>query len=106
MRSLLFYRPIVKFACMGGQNLSPESEFAGQRAVADEVLAWYRQYVELLRRLRSGRTPTICGGFLWPGWCIRGSATRWWSLPRAGYSGPTEVSGPIRNGEFLERRFT
>eukprot|EP00966_Prymnesium_polylepis_P178730 4138839-Prymnesium_polylepis.1 len=64
MRGLLFYRPIVKFACMGGQHLSPEAEFAGQRAVADEVLAWYRQYVvELLRRLRSGRTPTSVVGF-------------------------------------------
>ena len=63
LRNLCFYRPIVGFACMGGSNLALESDFARQRKVSDEVLAWYRQYVELLRRLRSGRTPTAVVGY-------------------------------------------
>ena len=63
LRDLCFYRPIVGFACMGGSNLASESDFVKQRKVADEVLAWYRQYVELLRRLRSGRTPTAVVGY-------------------------------------------
>eukprot|EP00966_Prymnesium_polylepis_P205680 4766122-Prymnesium_polylepis.1 len=46
-----------------GQNLAPESMFVRQQEKAAEVLAWYRQYVELLRRLRSGRTPSAVVGF-------------------------------------------
>ena len=52
--------------CGGGQNLARDAEFDAQRARAEEVLDWYRQYVQLFRRLRSGVTPTIvddfCGG--------------------------------------------
>eukprot|EP00966_Prymnesium_polylepis_P323009 7379234-Prymnesium_polylepis.1 len=48
---------------MGGSNLAPESEFAKQRKVSDEVLAWYRQYVELLRRPHAHSR----GGLLWAG---------------------------------------
>ena len=63
MKGLLFYRPVTRFACMDGQNLAPESMFVQQQEKAAEVLAWYRQYVELLRRLRSGRTPSAVVGF-------------------------------------------
>ena len=63
MKGLLFYRPVTRFACMDGQNLAPEGMFVQQQEKAAEVLAWYRQYVELLRRLRSGRTPSAVVGF-------------------------------------------
>eukprot|EP00966_Prymnesium_polylepis_P286924 6627362-Prymnesium_polylepis.1 len=90
MRGLLFYRPIVKFTCMGGQNLSPESEFAGQRAVADRDAGVVPPVRRAAAAFAVWPDAYICCGFLWPGWCIRGGATRWWSLPRAGYSGPAE----------------
>ncbi len=52
--------------CDGGRRLATEADFASQRARAEQVLDWYRQYVQLLRRLMSGETPTVlqlfCGG--------------------------------------------
>ena len=52
--------------CGDGANLASEEEFAEQRERAEQVLDWYRQYVQLLRRLQSGVTPTVvddfCGG--------------------------------------------
>jgi hypothetical protein len=52
--------------CRGGANLAMEAEFAAQRGRAERVLDWYRQYVQVLRRLQSGVTPTVvdafCGG--------------------------------------------
>ena len=54
------------YRCGGGANLASEAEFAAQRERAERVLDWYRQYVQLLRRLMSGATPTVvdafCGG--------------------------------------------
>ena len=44
-------------------ELASESEFAEQRARAERVLDWYRQYVQLLRRLQSGATPTAIDDF-------------------------------------------
>ena len=63
MGHLAWWRPVTYFACLGGTNLAPEAHFESQRARAAEVLAWQRNYVELLRRLRSGRTPTAVVGF-------------------------------------------
>ena len=63
MKGMLFYRPVTRFACMDGQNLAPEGMFVQQQEKAAKVLAWYRQYVELLRLLRSGRTPSAVVGF-------------------------------------------
>ena len=54
--------------CRRGEavRLAAEANFTEQRSRAAEVLDWYRQFVELLRRLQSGVTPTIlqdyCGG--------------------------------------------
>merc|ERR1712091_466954 len=67
MRGLM---PVLRLTrshrCGGGANLASEDEFAAQRARAERVLDWYRQYVQLLRRLQSGVTPTVvddfCGG--------------------------------------------
>ena len=42
------------FRCGGGANLASEAEFVEQRERAARVLDWYRQYVQLLRRLQSG----------------------------------------------------
>ena len=49
--------------CGGGANLASEAEFVAQRERAERVLDWYRQYVQVLRRLQSGVTPTIVDGF-------------------------------------------
>ena len=56
-------RPPVIFGCRGGRNNAPESRFEEQRALARRATAWYQNYVALLRRLRSGRTPTAVVGF-------------------------------------------
>ena len=54
------------YRCGGGANLASDAEFAAQRERAEHVLDWYRQYVQLLRRLQSGTVPTVvdafCGG--------------------------------------------
>ena len=60
---LAVYRPPTIFACKGGRELAPESRFAEQRTLARQATAWYQNYVALLRRLRSGRTPTAVVGF-------------------------------------------
>ena len=52
MRGLLpVLRPVHRARCQGGLNLASSEEFADQTRRADRVLAWYRQYVELLRKL-------------------------------------------------------
>ena len=45
--------------CGGGANLAEEAEFEAQRERAERVLDWYRQYVQLLRRLLSGTAPAV-----------------------------------------------
>jgi hypothetical protein len=54
------------YRCGGGKNLASDEQFEEQRERAERVLDWYRQYVQLLRRLQSGVTPTVvdvfCGG--------------------------------------------
>ena len=45
--------------CRGGKALAAEQEFAEQRKRAESVLAWYDQYVALLRRLEDGQTPSV-----------------------------------------------
>ena len=58
-------RPRPGQACDGGRNLVSRQERAAQAARAAQVLEWYMLYVDLLRRLRGGRTPTslelFCG---------------------------------------------
>ena len=63
MRGLLVYRVPPVFACRGGSALAGESSFIMQQRRAREATAWYQNYVALLRRLRSGRTPTAVVGF-------------------------------------------
>ena len=52
--------------CKGGENLAGADEFDAQSERAARVLDWYRQYVQLLRRLMSGAVPSVvddfCGG--------------------------------------------
>ena len=63
---LCLWRPVNHYECGQGLNLASEAEFKSQAAQASKVLAWYRNYVELLRILQGGRTPTVvegcCGG--------------------------------------------
>ena len=60
------YRPRPRYACDGGRNLARDSDFEEQARVGEEVVQWYTNYVDLLRRLRAGQTPTslelFCGG--------------------------------------------
>ena len=60
-----WWRPVEVFACLGGINLASEGAFEEQSRLASQALSWYRNYVYLLRRLDSGRTPTalvtFCG---------------------------------------------
>ena len=60
-----FYRPRPAFACDGGLNLAQEGAFVRRAEDARGVLDWYGLYVDLLRRLRSGKVPTslelFCG---------------------------------------------
>ena len=60
-----WWRPVEAFACLGGFNLASDEAFEEQSRLASQALSWYRNYVYLLRRLESGRTPTalvtFCG---------------------------------------------
>ena len=67
MRGLMAALRLTRsYRCGGGANLATEAEFTAQRERAERVIDWYRQYVQLLRRLQSGVTPTVvddfCGG--------------------------------------------
>jgi hypothetical protein len=66
LAGLFIWRPVNHYACNQGLNLASSAEFEAQAKRASEVLAWYRNYVELLRILQGGLTPTVvdgcCGG--------------------------------------------
>jgi hypothetical protein len=65
MRGLCWWRPLTVSWCAGGGALAGDAQFQAQAELANEALAWYRQYVELHRSWHSGRTPTalvtFCG---------------------------------------------
>ena len=65
LRGKVWWRPVETFGCRGGLNLARESEFERQSRLASRAMDWYRNYVYLLRRLDSNRTPTalvtFCG---------------------------------------------
>ena len=63
LANLAIFRPVTVYACMQGQNLASAEDFAAQARSAKAVLAWYQNYVELLRARSSGHTPTIVEGF-------------------------------------------
>ena len=63
MRGLIWYRPVAVYGCRGGLLLASPSEFTSQRARANDAQRWYRNYVLLLQRLSSGRTPTALVSF-------------------------------------------
>ena len=67
MRGLMCALRLTRsYRCGGGANLATDAEFDEQRERAERVLDWYRQYVQLLRRLMSGTVPSVvddfCGG--------------------------------------------
>ena len=70
MVGLWFYRPRTVFGCDRGRNLASTAEHDAQKARARRATAWYANYVALLRRLRSGRTPSAVVGF-----CGQGGVT-------------------------------
>ena len=63
---LAFGRQKRRPACGFGANLASDQEFEDQRALAADWLDHYAVYVEILRKLESGDTPTVlqafCGG--------------------------------------------
>ena len=94
MCALRFVRPARAHRCGGGANLASESEFEAQRRRADEVLDWYRQYVQLLRRLMSGSTPGVVDGF-----CGGGGSSE--GVRRAG--GVSHGIDSVVQAEFVRR---
>ena len=100
-RHLRVWRPVTIFACKGGRELASGDEFLAQKRRAAEVLAWYRQYVELLRRLESGRTPSVVVTF-----CGQGGVTE--GVRRAGGAshGQDWVDQPMYRRRFGEECFT
>ena len=66
LRGAVVARPVCHPRCRHGQALSSASDFERQRVLASQAVAWYEQWVRLLRRLDSGRTPMLldlfCGG--------------------------------------------
>ena len=60
-----WWRPVEVFGCRGGLGLAGEGAFVAQGQLAGRALDWYRNYVYLLRRLESGKSPTalvtFCG---------------------------------------------
>ena len=67
------WRPVVHFKCRGGRNLATEAEFAAQRKLARECLAWYAQYSYMFRRLRSGALNTVIHGMVGGGGAAEGT---------------------------------
>jgi len=59
IRWVVAVRLTRRHQCGGGCNLATDDEFAAQRVRAEEVLDWYRGFVQLLRRLQSGATPSV-----------------------------------------------
>ena len=73
MRGLLpVLRPVHRARCMGGFGLAAPEEFVEQKQRSSRVLAWYRQYVELLRKLL-GRTPEVVDLFCGEGGVSEGA---------------------------------
>jgi hypothetical protein len=54
-----FFRQVSHPRCGGGAFLATADEFGAQRDRAELRLDWLREHVQLLRRLRSGSTPSI-----------------------------------------------
>ena len=59
LANLAVIRPVTRPACDHGQSLSPTSEFEAQARRASGLFQWYRQYILLLKRFRSGQTPLV-----------------------------------------------
>ena len=53
-------------------NLASLAEFDAQHARAMDCLRWYQQFVHLLRRLESGRTPLVVDLFCGAGGSTEG----------------------------------
>ena len=66
------WRPVHHARCGGGAGLASPDEFSDQVRAAERVLAWYRQYVELLKKL-DGRTPEVVDLFCGEGGVSEGA---------------------------------
>ena len=63
----------VQPQCCHGQSLASEADFERQREVAEACILWYEQWVRLLRRLDSGRTPLVIDLFVGAGGASEGA---------------------------------
>ena len=70
LSGLTFFRPVPHPRCRHGLDLAKPDEFVGQARRAQECLEWYMQWVQLLTRLHSGRTPLVLDLF-----CCSGGST-------------------------------
>ena len=87
-------RPVVMPRCRYGRRLAGRMEFERQAQVAQGAMAWYRQYVELLRKLL-GRAPGFVDLFCGGGGCTEG-------VRRSGFSG---VGVDLEEQRDFVRRF-
>ena len=98
MRGLIpVWRPVCRTQCTDG--IATEEDFAAQRRRSDRVLAWYRQYGELLRKLL-GRTPEVVDLF-----CGQGGSSE--GIRRAGLApfGVDSTAQPQYERRFGADRF-
>ena len=98
MRGLVpVWRPVCRTQCTDG--IATEEDFAAQRRRSDRVLAWYRQYGELLRKLL-GRTPEVVDLF-----CGQGGSSE--GIRRAGLApfGVDSTAQPQYERRFGADRF-
>ena len=51
--------PAPQHRCRGGAMLALEADFIRQRDLSERMMAWYDQYVTVLRRLRAGVSPQV-----------------------------------------------
>ena len=99
MRGLLpIWRPVCRTQCTDG--IASPADFDAQRRRAGRVLAWYRQYGELLRKLM-GRAPEVVDLF-----CGQGGSSE--GIRRAGLApvGLDMSAQPQYSNRFGAERFT
>ena len=97
---LAVWRPVPSPSCGHGVALSPEADFIAQRERARACADWYKQYVWLLKRFASGRTPLVLDLF-----CSAGGATEGFRRGGAAVVGMDHDDQPSWCARFGEESF-
>ena len=59
LSQLLIWRPTRAPACAHGLNLANPTDWVRQRETSEKCMRWYRQYLTLLKRFKSGMAPLM-----------------------------------------------